>query len=331
MVDFVGTRYSSSIAASEVADDPREIGQAWLVGREAQAFNADDAARVVLSAGQIDARTIGVGSEGAVEWYAAPAPRVGGDFAFVSLPGVSRMYLPALPDGDAVGYALVFHPTSADCETVGTLIAPGSTQAATVVSGGVRRYGSGTGPVLVFAINAALDGSIDAYFRSTDAVQEVRLFERTRSGVSQNVLLATLQPGQTVRLQFAPSPTFVPYVAPRAVFGVGLQIAAAGPYPDFSVSVAQTPAVVRDFEFGGHGRIWGDTAIKGTVDVPTRARVILLRQRDKLLVRETWSDPITGQFEFAGIDQHQEFLALVEDAAGNYRPVAASRLVPEAV
>lgn len=56
---------------------------------------------------------------------------------------------------------------------------------------------------------------------------------------------------------------------------------------------------------------------------------MLLHQRSKLLVRETWSDPATGAFEFAGIDTRQEFLALAEDAAGNFRPVAASRLVPE--
>ncbi|AVS75637.1 LamG domain-containing protein [Paracidovorax cattleyae] len=98
------------------------------------------------------------------------------------------------------------------------------------------------------------------------------------------------------------------------------------------VDVVRGPgsAPALDTEFGGRGRIWGDTAIKGTPEVPARARVVLLRQRDKLLARETWSDPQTGHFEFAGIDVRQQFLVLVEDAAGNYRPVAASRLVPEA-
>lgn len=66
--------------------------------------------------------------------------------------------------------------------------------------------------------------------------------------------------------------------------------------------------------------------------VPARRTVVgvvLLHQRSKLPVREVWSDPITGEFAFNGIDTSQEFLTLAEDAAGNFRPVAASRLVPE--
>ena len=41
------------------------------------------------------------------------------------------------------------------------------------------------------------------------------------------------------------------------------------------------------------------------------------------------SDPVTGYFEFRGIDVNQQFLTLAEDAAGNFRPVAANRLTPE--
>lgn len=87
--------------------------------------------------------------------------------------------------------------------------------------------------------------------------------------------------------------------------------------------------LARDVEFGGAGRIWGTTKTRGTPDTPAKARVVLLHQRSKQLVRETWSAPATGAFEFAGIDTRQEFLVLAEDAAGNFRPVAASRLVPE--
>jgi len=86
----------------------------------------------------------------------------------------------------------------------------------------------------------------------------------------------------------------------------------------------------RDVEFGGAGRIWGTTKTKATPsNLPTKARVVLLHQRSKQLVRETWSDPVTGAFAFDGIDTRQEFLTLAEDAAGAYRPVAANRLVPE--
>lgn len=88
-------------------------------------------------------------------------------------------------------------------------------------------------------------------------------------------------------------------------------------------------STARDVEFGGPGTIYGTTKTKGAPNVPTKARVVLHHQRSKLPVRETWSDPVTGYFEFRGVDTAQQFLALAEDAAGNFRPVAANRLTPE--
>lgn len=84
-----------------------------------------------------------------------------------------------------------------------------------------------------------------------------------------------------------------------------------------------------DIQYGGTGRIFGTTKTKATPsNLPTKARVVLLHQRSKLLVRETWSDPDTGDYSFDGLDLRQEFLALAEDAAGNFRAVAAQRLLP---
>ena len=87
--------------------------------------------------------------------------------------------------------------------------------------------------------------------------------------------------------------------------------------------------LARDVEFGGPGTVYGTTKTKGTPNAPTKARVVLLHQRSKLPVRETWSDPVTGAFVFSGIDTNQQFLTLAEDAAGHFRPVAANRLTPE--
>ena len=87
--------------------------------------------------------------------------------------------------------------------------------------------------------------------------------------------------------------------------------------------------MARDVEVGGLGTIYGTTKTKGSPNLPTKARVVLLHQRSKLPVRETWSDPVTGAFAFTGIDTTQQFITLAEDAAGNYRPVAANRLTPE--
>lgn len=111
--------------------------------------------------------------------------------------------------------------------------------------------------------------------------------------------------------------------------GFNAAIAASAPVPAFSTRTAPALTLARDVEVGGPGTIYGTTKTKGTPNQPTHARVVLLHQRSKLPVRETWSDPVTGNFAFAGIDINQQFLTLAEDAAGNFRPVAASRLTPE--
>ena len=108
-----------------------------------------------------------------------------------------------------------------------------------------------------------------------------------------------------------------------------VQIAASAPVPAHSTNSAPRLQLARDIEFGGPGTIYGTTKTKGTPNQPTHARVVLLHQRSKLPVRETWSDPVTGNFAFTGIDTTQQFLTLAEDAAGNFRPVAANRLAPE--
>lgn len=119
---------------------------------------------------------------------------------------------------------------------------------------------------------------------------------------------------------FLPKPVKTAYA--RSLVGAS---AAISPYSTERLAAA----VARDVEFGGSGTVYGTTKTKGTPNLPTKARVVLLHQRSKLPVRETWSDPVTGAFVFSGIDTSQQFLTLAEDADGNFRPVAANRLTPE--
>ena len=122
----------------------------------------------------------------------------------------------------------------------------------------------------------------------------------------------------------------VPPPIQRAPTPERARIAASAPVPTFSTRRAAPLQLARDVEHGGPGTIYGTTKTKGSpANLPTKARVVLLHQRSKVPVREVWSDPITGAFVFEGIDTTQQFLTLAEDAAGNFRPVAASRLVPE--
>ncbi|MFD2379205.1 LamG domain-containing protein [Ottowia pentelensis] len=107
------------------------------------------------------------------------------------------------------------------------------------------------------------------------------------------------------------------------------QIAASAPVPAFSTRRTAPLQLARDVEVGGPGTIYGTTQTKGTPNTPTKARVVLLCQRSKLPVRETWSDPVTGAFEFTGLDERTEFIALAQDSTGSFRPVAADRVLPE--
>ena len=108
-----------------------------------------------------------------------------------------------------------------------------------------------------------------------------------------------------------------------------LDAVASAAVPAHSTPLGASLQLARDIEVGGPGTIYGTTKTKGTPNLPTKARVVLLHQRSKLPVRETWSDPVTGNFAFTGIDTTQQFLTLAEDAAGHFRPVVANRLTPE--
>lgn len=103
-----------------------------------------------------------------------------------------------------------------------------------------------------------------------------------------------------------------------------LRTAASAPVPESSTRSAPMLRTARDVEFGGFGRVYGTTKIKGSPNTPTRSRVRLLRERDGLLAREVWSDPASGAFEFTGVDAGTRWVVLAQDASGAFWPAAAS-------
>jgi hypothetical protein len=81
---------------------------------------------------------------------------------------------------------------------------------------------------------------------------------------------------------------------------------------------------------GGNGTIAGTVKVKGTPDYAVSRRVRLYRDRDGILVGETWSDPTTGAYTFDGLDRSQRYTVLALDHTGNFRAVPADNLTPEA-
>lgn len=118
-------------------------------------------------------------------------------------------------------------------------------------------------------------------------------------------------------------------LSPRTVRAGG-KVAFSSPVPAASVRWQGASLLARDMEFGGAGTIAGQTLLKdGGPEVPTRARVLLLRKRDSLLARETWSDPATGAYSFTDLDPAQQFIALAQKPDGAYEPVAGGPLTPQ--
>jgi len=81
----------------------------------------------------------------------------------------------------------------------------------------------------------------------------------------------------------------------------------------------------------GRGRIQYTVKDKITPppNAPVRERVRLYRQKDGVLVGETWSDATTGVYTFDNIDETQLHYVIAFDKEGAYRAVVADRLLPD--
>ena len=92
---------------------------------------------------------------------------------------------------------------------------------------------------------------------------------------------------------------------------------------------------LKDYSTGvagkGIGRVRGTVKQKGTPEAPVYRKVRLVRERDGVLVRELWSDPITGAYSFDYIDELQKWTVVSYDHTGTFRAVVADGQVPELI
>ncbi len=99
--------------------------------------------------------------------------------------------------------------------------------------------------------------------------------------------------------------------------------------PAFSFSVQAPCFNLKDAIHGGNGRVSGTTKVKGSPNVAVRRRVRLLRERDGMMIRETWSDPVTGAYSFDYINENYQYTVISYDHDHNHRAVIADNLTPE--
>jgi len=81
-------------------------------------------------------------------------------------------------------------------------------------------------------------------------------------------------------------------------------------------------------EHGGAGRIAGSVKIDSTPDYPVWRRVRLFDKRDNRLVREVWSDPVTGAYVFEYINPVRLYVVIAYDHTGQYNAVVSDNLAP---
>ena len=99
-----------------------------------------------------------------------------------------------------------------------------------------------------------------------------------------------------------------------------------------SVETGHMPDLQTGMLGKGVGRVHGTVKLKSEPEnTPLRRKVWLLRQRDGVKIRETWSDALTGAYEFNYIDELQLWTVISFDHTGDKRAVIADGLVPELI
>lgn len=113
----------------------------------------------------------------------------------------------------------------------------------------------------------------------------------------------------------------------RAIDGATRFTARALPMPSWRP--IDVMSIHHQRQFVGRGRIAGTVAEKGAPNAPVRRRVRLYQDRDGMLVREAWSDSITGAYAFDYVDEALTYTVLSYDHTLNFRAVVADHITPE--
>lgn len=81
---------------------------------------------------------------------------------------------------------------------------------------------------------------------------------------------------------------------------------------------------------GGVGKIVGTVKVKSTPsNTPLRRKVLLLDEGSRLTIRETWSDALTGSYEFIGIAAGLPYTVISYDHTGINNGVIATNVTSE--
>jgi hypothetical protein len=125
----------------------------------------------------------------------------------------------------------------------------------------------------------------------------------------------------------------VPDPSARVIAPALIQQLPQGTIPVIPIARSAGPTVARrDIYFTGDGAIYGTVKEQGSpANVPLRRKVLLLDETTNIIMRETWSDAVTGAYSFANIDRSRRYTVITYDYTNNYRAVIADNLVASVV
>lgn len=124
------------------------------------------------------------------------------------------------------------------------------------------------------------------------------------------------------------------YLSTAIVIGQGPVMTYGTPAYSQAVRLGPETGAIRDMLTGvlgqGIGRVRGTVKRKDQpANAPLKRRVRLVRERDGLVLREAWSDAVTGEYDFQYIDELQTWTVIAYDHEHNFRSVIADNLTPE--
>lgn len=87
-----------------------------------------------------------------------------------------------------------------------------------------------------------------------------------------------------------------------------------------------------NYYFGGNGKIYGTVKQKSTPsNIPLKRRVVLYDRQTNIQLRETWSDPVTGNYSFEYLDTTKDFFVIAFDYTSTYKAVVADSVYPTVI
>ena len=119
--------------------------------------------------------------------------------------------------------------------------------------------------------------------------------------------------------------------AERPLFSASksIQVPKVGDYLDPDLSNVKTDTTGAKL-LAGVGKIAGTVKVKqGAINKPIRRRVRLVRESDGVVVRETWSDAVTGAYSFEGLNTSYQYTVVSYDYTKDFRAVIADAIRAE--